>query len=969
MKNIGKFFLRTALCAAVVCPLMISCEEFSLEDLDIPVYDDTEIKEQIENILDKLDALEQKMNTELKALNDLHKGQLSILDVSTDATTGITTLLLRGGDGVERELYLHPKADMKSFVTYIPVAGVNCWAYVDKDGSKQFFTDKNGAPIPVFEEMPKVIEKDGEAYIVIGGEEYPMGGNSVFSDYELVENELTGEVYAVTFTFGEDMSFTVTVDGKAGFMFVKNMNMSASAQAISDFYVANGLTGRVQIQAIGVVDYLIQVPDGWRVKEYNDEYTGMYFDITAPSKEQVASGAAVSEGVLKVMSVLEGGKASMTKLDLSSEPFRKFGVSLGKADIVMYNGISKFVYGVSEASAFDEAAVFAEAQTLLSANDKGVGTYDIENKPLADLTSLTLTPGNQYVLWAIPAQYSEEDEGYYLLEGTIVHNFVNYSTVDFKVSDATIRDAKLKMDLKGVSSYYFQLLPKEMFNLGFVLSDLNAALLTAKTEPMAYDGSVFALGELKSAPSTEYVAWFAIAETGRKYTESDVLVCEFSTLDLAPGSNVKVTPGTVAAEPLDVKVPLAAEGADMIYYAFFNPDDIGTFADDAAKVKYLIDKGVGVEGVSADAMLSEFPDLTVKPRTDFVLLAVATDLQGKYGEVLKFDCRTAEIPFNEIKVAVEDLVNSPEEMQFKISATGGEAVEYLYWIGKTSDRTWSAAVNMGGTAETAQEYMYINAASNDFKNIASAYPIVDGVISMKDHTQGLEYVLVIMAKDKDGVYSKATVHKFTPRPRNLGNIVYKTDAKWAASNPTIEWIEESFVPTTGWAMDSQYEFYVTIPEGFTAYILCGTDDYLTDGNSSVVLTPEETMLTVMDQADHPQSTSHYDIFYYYQHGDPLGGFITGCTVIWSSMEFHDSLCDCGGNWDELDGSYMGEPGTVHHVVPVNEGEPIRVKKFGCAGSKDEVIDKVFIVCQDSEGNCYETFVKDVPFELFANAKK
>lgn len=346
MKNfmtIGKSLRRFALCAAMALPFTTGCTT-------IEEYDDSEIKEQIDLIINKLYELEQKMNAEIQALKDMLSGKIMITSVSTDTSTGITTVTLTNGS----KLQLYPQKDLQSFVTYITLSdGVSYWAYIDENGKKQLFLDENGEAIPVISDVPEVVVKDGETYLKIGGVEYPLSGNSVFSDYELITDELTGEVYAVTFTFGEGMSFTVTVEGACGFYFVKPSGWSTVA--IQDYYVASGMTERVQVEARGVVDYVLQIPDGWRVKEYEDIYMGaLYFDITAPSAELIKNGAAAADGDLKVVAVLEGGKATVAKLYLSTNPFKEFSVSLGKADVKMYNGLQKFVYGVCEASKYNE---------------------------------------------------------------------------------------------------------------------------------------------------------------------------------------------------------------------------------------------------------------------------------------------------------------------------------------------------------------------------------------------------------------------------------------------------------------------------------------------------------------------------------------------------------------------------------------------------------------------------------------
>ncbi len=950
----GKFLRGLVVSVLVACPLAVSCDK----------YDDTEIREQLEAIVSKLYELEQKMNTEIEVLKGLLDGKILIQDVSTDINTGVTTVYLWSADGAQRELTLYPKEDMRSYVTYINSAGVDYWAYIDENGKKKLFLDENNEAIPVVADVPEVIVREDETYILIGGVEYPMSGNSIFSDYELIVDEITKEIYAVTFTFGENMSFTVAVDGQAGFMFVKNAG--TSTEAISDFYVAAGMTGRVQFEAKGVIDYLFQAPDGWRVKEYTDDYGATFFNITAPSKEQVEGGLADVSGTLKVMSALEGGKTSMTKLELSTEPFREFAISLGKADIVPYNGISKFVYGVSEVASFDEAAAFAQAEALLDADDKGVSSSDIKGRLLSEMTDLTLTPGSGYVLWAVPAQYDEDgDSAYYLLAGTLVYEEFTHTSVSFEIGGVTIRDAVLAMDLKGVSAYYFGLQTKEDFDLADVVADLNTAgKLTPLTTPMEYNASVFALAGVESKPSTEYVAWMAVAGDGKKYGKADVIIREFTTLDLAPGGTANVLPGTVVAEALEITAALTAEGAESIYYAFIKPDDINVYPDAAAKAKFLVENGVSAAGASASAKLSEFPSLGAYPETDFILLAVAVDSQGKYGQVLIKECRTGAITFNSMVVNVEELKNSPKEMKLRISVTGGEAAGYLYWLGSTSDNMWSKSSYMGGSAETAQKYLYVNSSSEKITAISGKYPIEENVITMTDHTPGSEYVLVIMAKDNDGVYSEATAYKFTPNSVDIGTIVPKTDSKWEAAKPVVTFNPETFRATYG-MMTGAYSFDVTLPAGFTGYVLAANDSFFIHESTGTTCSPKEKILTIIKAIDNRRDVDGVDSYYTYEHGDPSDGG----AIIWADEAFHDARCgndQCEGNHVETEVRY-GEKVPVEHVVLYNDGNPVTVWNHWAAGSTQEVVDRVYIVCQDAQGNCYEAFEWDVPFEYFRDA--
>ena len=977
MKTFNKFsksILKVACLAVLAGPFMVSsCTETIIEEHYYENdYDDSGIWDQLNALIGQVYNLEQKMNSEIKTLKDLLKGKIFITNVKNDVSSGLTIVELSNGE----TLVLFPEKDMKSYVTYITLSdGVTYWAYIDEYGNKQLFLDENGEAVPVYGNTPEVIEKDGDTYLVIGGVEYPLSGNSVFSDYELITDELTGEVYAVTFTFGEDMSFTVTVDGAAGFHFVRPAGWSTVI--ISDYFVPVGSTERIQVDAKGVVDYVLQIPDGWRVKEFKDPYMGsLYFDVTAPSAELINSGVAAADGDLKVVAVLEGGKATVSKLYLSTAPFKEFSVSLAGANVKMYNGLQKFVYGICLESEYDEVSFIETAQELLTAYSYpagfGVSDVDFEYLPLEEVAREALVPGQKYVFWALPALYyqTDEDAGYYVKEGTFQKVPFKYASLSFEIGRESFRDAELVMEAKGIEAYYTEVLPKSDFLLEDVLFYLNNGFYEERTEPMSYTGSVFSFAVAYPEPSTEYVAWIAVAEDGKTYTEGDVIVREFSTLNLTPGSDVKVQ-AVLEPAATNVTAIFEAVGAETIYYAFLTTSEAKKHADEAAKANYLFEKG---RYTSDDAGVTESSlfNIKLKPESDVVFWAVATDDEGKYGEVLAMECKTTPIKYNDMTVEISLAYNDPNDVQLNISTKGGEPVEYLYWIGKTADNTWKSPNYLGGSAETAQVYMYLNPTYSRFTDIAARYPIEDGLIKMTDLTPGANYVIVAMAKDAAGLYSKATEFRFVPRAVGLGNVVTADNPEWEKARPSIEWIRSRFIQSTG-TLSGAYAFNITIPEGFSAYVLAGTDSYLNNGDETIELTIDDKITTIIQYVDKPRDWHltvsedwvwpHIGFEHYHSHhGAPLWGN----SVIWASEEYHDSRCPCGGTYVEVR-DMQGYQVEVTHLININDGNPIEFRQPQAIASTQEVIDKVFVVCQDTDGNCYEPFVIDVPVEYFQNA--
>lgn len=944
---------KAVLVLAMACPMAISC------------YDDSELREQIDLIVDKLYELEEKLNNEVAALHAMLKGNAMIRTVSTEAD-GVTTVVLTDGT----ELVLYPKTDLQSMLTYMQasVDGKNkdCWAYIDEDGIKRFLRDSEGNPIPVEVELPEFIERDGDTYLVIGGVEYPISGSSVFSDYELVTDELTGEVYAVTFTFGEDMTFTVTVDGACGFHFVAPTGGFGQNVIIKDYFVANGTTESVQIDARGVADYVLQIPDGWRVKETEDIYMGTkYFQITAPKKELVESGVAAAEGDLKVVAVLEGGKATVSKLYVTTKPFEVFNVSYGKADVKMYNGLQKFVYGVCPAAEYDEAALLATAEELLVANDYpagyGLSSNDLSGEDLDALAGHTLVAGEKYVFWALPALYymTAEDAGYYVTEGTFETVEFVYSSVEFSISNESFRDAILTMELDGVTTYYAEVVTAEDYMLEDVLYMLNTpGSLEAKTSPMMYEGSVFTFAGIQGEQATEYVAWIAVAKEGAEYTAADVVAVEFSTLNLTAGGTVAVQVTDEKVQTLDVVASLSAVGAETVYYQFLTATDAKKYADEESRATYLFEKGKSVKAESVEVKASE-SIAKMKPETDYVLFAVASDSDGKYGQVLVKEYKTAAITYNDLSIEMEVVVNDPNNVAVKLVSPG--AVDFVYWVGKVSDNTWKSPNFLGGTAETAQVYMYLNQTATRFTAMKEKYPVVDGVATMKDLGLKEDCVFVAMAKDADGVLSKAFTLFFTTRSIALGDIVYADDAKWSEVAPQVQWIREGFEPAVG-MLPAKYTFTFDCPDHLTAYVLCGSQSYLDDGGSIQNMTVADEIIKIVEMTDKKcDKDLLYDEELWESTGDMSAWkwfrFSHGCALFGNAVIFGDGVHvheDC-----EVCSTYTGG----HEIVVYEAVQgPIEFRQPWADGKDD--IDKVYVVYRDADGNYYQQHVIDVPDEYF-----
>ena len=176
-------------------------------------YDDSALVERVTQLEYDLEALQLTLTEELNALNALMDENIFIKSCEAN-DDGSYDLTLSSG----AKFTVYPDQSLESVVTYISMSGTKYWAYYDENGKAQLIYDSENARIPITT-VPKIVLEDGVNYLVFGSERYPLSGNSVFSAYEIHKDE-QGNVIAATFTFGDDMKFTIPVGNGNGVRFV-----------------------------------------------------------------------------------------------------------------------------------------------------------------------------------------------------------------------------------------------------------------------------------------------------------------------------------------------------------------------------------------------------------------------------------------------------------------------------------------------------------------------------------------------------------------------------------------------------------------------------------------------------------------------------------------------------------------------------------------------------------------------------
>ena len=200
---------------------------------------------------------------------------------------------------------------------------------------------------------------------------------------------------------------------------------------------------------------------------------------------------------------------------------------------------------------------------------------------------------------------------------------------------------------------------------------------------------------------------------------------------------------------------------------------------------------------------------------------MAVDADGKYGEVAVGNYAVPAYEYNNIKLSVQLISDAVKGYNsFKITAEGGEVAEYRYIFVKTDAYAWYN--QLGGSYEIA-EAKIATGYSTSKATVDST-----GVFSNPYANSYGDWILLVAAKDKDGVFSRLA-HLEVKVMFNLGNFVSAKDINgndnptWVEAKPTVA-IETSTVGDfthVSWSVSN-------VPAGYTAQTFIVHDDYLVD---------------------------------------------------------------------------------------------------------------------------------------------
>ena len=815
-----------------------------------------------------------------------------------------------------------------SLVSCVVVNGKKCWATCDPTGNLVPLKDASGKTIPVDAQL-QVKLVDGVYYLMVNGQEFPTGYDTedivqIFSSCTPM-TDASGQVYAVKFTIGEGLEITVTVDGYKGVLFKASNKTSA---VLTGYYVDFGQSVTLYMDTQGVVDYIMQIPDGWRVVESENKSTAeLYVTITAPAQQTVDMGAAVASGDLKVVSVVEGGKAAVTKLTLSTNPYRQYEVTAMRAKVETYAGVDRFVYGVASIFDFDKEEIISKVNDYLASSSAvpsgmyvSTGSLDKAHSEI----NTSLVEDETYVFWVVPVSYreTEEESGYYAMDSMFRQYSLTPISVEMSVSDVELLDAKFALKIKGCKQMYAGIKEKAAGVIEEIVTEINNEVYEVISDEalFSYQGSVLNFPDPEYPvilePGKSYVVWVVPIETGKtQFNSADVVYQEFTTLTVEQGGSLAVEVSEPDAKQTSVSFSVSCDDAAMIYYAFLDKSTGSRYAEDDISNETKYNKLIGADsfqtvfGNSAEALVED-----LIPGTTVWLYAVPVGRDGLIGKVKCVSAKSADVSFNSLTVTLDVKDITSEEATVEVSVAGGTAEEYVYWVGRQTDDFWVKTLKKD--RNDAGKFMAANPdADAVVKSMNQFGPIgADGKLKLTDLSIKSTYIVLVVAKDASGKYSKAGYKLFETESISLGDgYAPEGSEKWNAAKQFIEtnivWDEAYFQAGPGQGQGfAAYAFEVKIPTDLTAYISCyGTKAEFEGGslydimveieqsclartaNNPVVKDPvtgEDVLLPDWtDDTGRLIQGSMLNVYQPYCHGNPDEGEVT-----YFASEGHDDHC-------------------------------------------------------------------------------
>lgn len=772
-------------------------------------YNDTELRNAIEQIENRLKVFEEKMNTEISSLKGMIEGKLTVSSCTYDESTGAYNLLLSDGTS----LNIPKNKPSVQLISFIEENGEKYWAIVSASGELKPLTDNEGHKIPVSVVTPalKVNPETHELLISLdGGKSWQGTGAFVNENAESLFTKVESDEKNVYLTLADGTVLTVS----------KTVNLVCVPLAGKQFF-DYGESRLVRVKMQDVKKFMISKPNGWAVNLVDSKLS-----ITAPVKENTYAETA---GKVSVVSVAENGQSQIMEIPvvLGEAPL-KIAFNEDNVEIKLAEGTSYYSHYLGACS-LQEFSPEKICQELAGDADYKKAYYG-GTYLLKDLLGTEPVVGEYYIVWSVPvAGYNEE----YTTDG-FIYECYSSTTATLKVVSTTFEDAMLSIQIAGSDKFYGTVREKSETGLASLLYDLNKGWLSANLiNDRQYEGSLMKYGTnytnaLKAGVTyTVYAVPMieekeAMVDYMMQYTEKDIFSVDVTINPIVEGGTCTMTFGEVQSQLQSVKTTVLPSSDTYRFYAgYYSEQELAEFANDAVIVKALLDKEAYMD-IKPTTLTKE----GLSPDAKGCFVAVALSKDGKTGPLAKVEADTKALAFNEaISIKAEIVKLGAKEVTVQLTPVGGDIKTYRYI--NTTTKNWQ---NDDPTTEG-------KLALSDYWNIRET---TEQLFVIDRLNSDMEYGLFVLGIDAEGNPTRMTKCVYTPTLDI--KIVLKDNPSWNTTKPVLEGLPDAVpefymgpvffdvIPAAGCVkyfvyVDSKRRFMNKDAEALTKFIVTEGDVY------------------------------------------------------------------------------------------------------------------------------------------------
>ena len=770
-------------------PVFVSCE----------TYDDSEIKESLKDLENRIKALEDKVADNLAAIQSMISlGSVSSFDFNTETGKGVITLV--GGNKITVDCNISGI----SLLTIVEKDGKYWWGICKDDETT--LLEVNGKPVPVEVTPAAKISENGEwllsadgglTWVSTGIFQPENGGEDTdiifFTDVKVDGNQLI-------LTLADGTTVKVDIIGEAEF----------TSSVTSLWFTRLSEEKMVSLSMKNVKGFTItEKPEGWKAQIKEET-----LHITSPSD----MAGADQSGYVKMLAVFESGKPEIvsievqyeSELSLEADDFGSIHVDVSEHVGEDYQGYIVKAW---------KSADFTIEKAVEWLNTQGYG------KPTAN-TAKTFTinevadnysANESYTVFAasyIPARLITAGTKLYT-EADLIITTVSPVSVGVEVTQIKYDSAHIKASFAGMEQYYAGICTSDDWDY-YVKDNLLEMLgwgnMTPYTAP-SYNGPASGFPDGKDninvQPNTSYTVWMLESKKGM-YKESDFIIKTFKTPGLSSDASLavpsykvtEVTYGGFTAELTPVS------GAYKTYASILNSTII---PETDLEIATMLIKGNKFSRGSEKLTISTN---SFNADTEVYLLAVTVSEDGRYGKILREKVDLKTLSYSDA-IGITDC---------KVDYGVCDVTLTLSFKGEPASISYLTASYTYYTDEMIEKMMAMNQLG-DAENKKISELTNGNQILLTGLAVGAPYKFYAMVKDAEGTPSHLYTAEFTP----IINVDYilsdSADYKYGMPELSGSWRDEQtyILNVKKPAECSKYWLYRGDPEYFTGDVWTDTD--------------------------------------------------------------------------------------------------------------------------------------------------